>query len=95
MADYFIAKVTVNDAEAYAEYGKRFYAVFEKYNGTVLAADGDYEVLEGECGVDKLVIVSFPNAADLKAWYHSPEYQELVAVRAAASDAEVLLVHGV
>lgn len=94
MADYFVAKITVNDAEAYSEYGKRFQAVFEKYNGTVLAADGDYEVLEGECGVDKLVIISFPSAADLKAWYDSPEYQELVAVRARASDAEVLLVHG-
>lgn len=94
MADYFVAKITVNDAEAYAEYGKRFGAVFEKYNGTVLAADGDYEVLEGECGVDKLVIISFPSATDLKAWYDSAEYQELVAIRARASDAEILLVHG-
>ena len=94
MADYFIAKVTVNDAAAYEEYGNRFHAVFETYNGRVLAADGDYEVLEGECGADKLVIISFPSAADLKAWYDSPEYQELVAIRAAASDAEVLLVHG-
>ena len=94
MADYFIAKITVNDAEVFGEYGKRFSGVFEKYNGTVLAVDGDYEVLEGTCGADKLVIISFPDAADLKAWYDSPEYQELVALRARASDAEVLLVHG-
>ena len=94
MADYFIAKITINDAEAYGEYGKRFYAVFEKYNGKVLAVDGDYEVLEGECGADRLVIIEFPSAADLRAWYDSPEYQELVTLRAAASDAEILLVHG-
>ncbi len=94
MADYFIAKITINDAETYGEYGKRFYPVFETYNGKVLAVDGDYEVLEGECSADRLVIIEFPSAADLRAWYDSPEYQELVALRAQASDAEVLLVHG-
>ena len=69
-----------------------FYGVFDKRK--VLAVDHDYEVLEGEWSADHTVILEFPNKADLKAWYESPEYQELLTVRASASDANIVLIHG-
>ena len=94
MAAYFVAMIEVHDAETYAEYGKRFYGIFDKYNGKVLAIDNDVEVLEGEWPAKRTVIIEFPSADDLKVWYDAPEYQELVALRASASTGNVVLVRG-
>ena len=94
MAAYFVARVEIHDAEAFGAYAKRFGPVFAKYNGKVLAADAGFEVLEGEVTADRLVIIEFPDEADFKAWYRAPEYQELVALRAGASSADVVLLHG-
>ena len=94
MTVYFVANIDVTDPNVYGEYGKLFYGVFEKFKGKVLAVDREYEVLEGEWSADQSVILEFPTKADLKAWYESAEYQELVAMRASASDADVVLIHG-
>jgi uncharacterized protein (DUF1330 family) len=94
MAVYFIANIDVNDAAVYGEYGKLFYGVFDKYKGKVLAVDREYEVLEGKWSADHTVILEFPTKADLKAWYESAEYQELVALRTTASDADIVVIQG-
>jgi uncharacterized protein (DUF1330 family) len=40
------------------------------------------------------VIISFPDEAALKAWYESPGYQRLRAIRNRASQGVVIMVHG-
>lgn len=94
MSVYFIANIHVTDPEVYGEYGKRFYEVFEKYKGKVLAVDRDYEVLEGEWTADHTVILEFSSKADCKDWYESAEYQELIALRVSAADGDVVLLQG-
>jgi uncharacterized protein (DUF1330 family) len=94
MAVYFIANIDVTDPEVYGEYGKQFYEVFEKYKGKVLAVDHDYEVLEGEWTAGHTVILEFPTKADCKAWYDSPAYQELKAMRVSSSNGDVVIIQG-
>jgi uncharacterized protein (DUF1330 family) len=94
MSVYFIANIDVTDPAVYGEYGKRFYEVFEKYKGKVLALDQDYEVLEVEWTADHTVILEFPTKADLKEWYELPAYQELIAMRTSASNGDVVLLQG-
>jgi len=41
---------------------------------------------------ERVVVIEFPNMAALNAWYQSPEYQPLIALRqAAASDVLITL----
>ena len=68
--------------------------MFEKYEGRVLAADSDYDVLAGKMDAGRVVILEFPSDEALKRWYYSPEYQETVKLREKAADATIVLVHG-
>ena len=41
------------------------------------------------------MIIEFPDMAALKAWYNSPEYQRLIALRhACTSDEDMLITLG-
>jgi uncharacterized protein (DUF1330 family) len=58
-----------------------------------LTKDGCHKVLEdGHWQPDRVVIIEFPDMAALNAWYNSPEYQPLIALRrASTSDLEMLI----
>lgn len=49
MTVYAIAQLKVTDRAAYDRYQARFFDVFRKYNGRLLAADEHPRVLEGTC----------------------------------------------
>ena len=94
MKAYYVAQITIRDADLYKEVQSRFPGVFEKYEGRVLAADSSYDVLAGKMNAGRIVILEFPSDEALKRWYYSPEYQETVKVREQAADADIVLVHG-
>lgn len=95
MPAYYLAQMTIKDAELYQLAQSRFPAVFEKYRGRVLAADSDFEVLEGHFDGSRVVIIEFQTEEDLRAWYFSPEYQETVAIRKRAANANIIIAHGI
>ena len=95
MKAYYVAELRITDREKYAAVRARFPDVFQKYNGTVLAADSDFEVLDGKRGGNRVVIIEFPSAEELRRWYFSAEYQETVKLRKTAADANIILVHGI
>jgi len=53
------------------------------------------EVLEGDWTPKRLVILEFPDVATLKAWYHSPEYQELLELRKRTATSDFVIVEGI
>ena len=91
---YVIARVTVTDPEAYAEYVKAASEAIRRYGGRPLARGGAYEALEGEAR-GRNVILEFESLEQAKRYYHSPEYQAAKATREGAGFAEIVAVEGV
>ena len=94
MPVYALAQLTITDRAAYQRYQERFMGVFARYRGRVLASDEHPVVLEGTWTHQKVVLLSFPDEAELAAWGGSPEYQEIARDRKAGAAAVVLMVRG-
>jgi uncharacterized protein (DUF1330 family) len=94
MSVYFVAQIRIHDMEEYQKYLDGVDTVFAKFKGEYLAVDENPEVLEGEWGYSRMVIIRFPNEYELKRWYESPEYRKINIHRLAAADGLAMLVKG-
>ena len=68
--------------------------VWNKFNGQILAITESPTVLEGDWPYVRNVLLSFPSAEDMNAWYRSPEYQELAKYRHGSSTAHAVVLNG-
>jgi uncharacterized protein (DUF1330 family) len=91
---YAIAQLRFTDRAAYDRYQARFMDVFRQYRGTLLAADERPQIVEGSWDREKVVLMSFPDEAEFRAWSESPQYQNISKDREAGADSVVLLVKG-
>ncbi len=94
MTVYAIVQLKMTDRAAYDRYQARFFDVFKKFSGRLLSADDNPAVLEGAWDRDRVVLMSFPDAAAFHAWANSPEYLEIAKDRKAGADGIVLLAKG-
>ena len=90
---YIIARVTVEDEEAYKLYGKETVVAAAKYGARALARGGRSEALEGEAR-PRNVILEFDSYDQAKAYYYSPEYQAARQHRIGKSIMESVVVEG-
>ena len=95
MPAYLIANVEVTDPVGYEEYRRLAPAAIAAHGGRYLARGGATTVLEGEFTPHRLVILEFPDMARLKAFYDSPEYQPLVAMRNRNARSSLVAIEGV
>jgi uncharacterized protein (DUF1330 family) len=90
---YWIARVTVNNAEMYPDYIRATVPALQKYGGRFLARGGRHEAMEGEARA-RNVIIEFDSFEQAAACYHSPEYQAAAAIRQRCADGEIVVVEG-
>ncbi|WP_259782565.1 DUF1330 domain-containing protein [Aestuariispira ectoiniformans] len=64
------------------------------FEGRFIVHGGAKSVVEGTWPGD-LIIVEFPSKSAAQAWYASPAYQRILALRANNSDGDVAIVEGV
>lgn len=95
MPAYILANVDVTDPEAYAEYRKGVGASLEPFGGRFLVRAGKAEALEGALVPKRVVVIEFPDYERAKAWWDSPGYRELRALRQRASRGDLIVVEGV
>jgi uncharacterized protein (DUF1330 family) len=95
MSCYTIVHLTVTDPAKFAEYARQVPATIEKWGGEYLVRGGHCTVLEGEMADDRHVVGRFPDRATAEGWYHSPEYQEILKIRLAASTGTLIMVDGI
>lgn len=95
MAAYLIADVDITDDEAFEEYRREVPATEARYGGRYLGRGGATTVLEGDWEPHRLVIVEFPDMASLMAWYTSPEYSRLKAIRERSARTRIIAFEGV
>ena len=94
MPAYVFANIEVTDPVLYEEYRKGVPATIAQYGGRYVARGGAAEGLEGGYAPKRVVILEFPSVERAKAWWDSPEYRPLRALRQRASRGDLLLVEG-
>jgi uncharacterized protein (DUF1330 family) len=94
MAAYVISEVEPRDAALFAQYRSLAPATIERYGGRYIVRGGAAELVEGAPPPKTIVIVEFPNMAQAREWYRSPEYAEALKVRAGALERRLVFVEG-
>lgn len=94
MTAYVIADVEVLDPAGYEAYRQQVPATIAAYGGRYLARGGATTVLEGGWSPRRCVILEFPSMAQLKAWWDSPEYQPLRAIRERTTRSNLVATEG-
>lgn len=94
MAGYFIAQVQVESRDVYQQYVDGVFPILRQYDGEVLVAHDDVDVLEGAWNPQRTLVIKFPSVERAKEWYESPEYQEHMQLRHQASQANAIIVKG-
>jgi uncharacterized protein (DUF1330 family) len=94
MSAYVIADVEVLDSAAYEEYRQQVPATIAAFGGRYLVRGGALTVLEGDWSPKRCVILEFPSMAQLKAWYDSPAYVPLRAIRERTTKSRLVMVEG-
>jgi len=84
----------VLDRVGYETYRQQVPATIAAYGGRYLARGGATEVLEGSWSPRRCVILEFPSMAQLKAWWDSPEYQPLRAIRERTTRSHLVATEG-
>jgi uncharacterized protein (DUF1330 family) len=95
MSAYLFANVEITDPEAYEEYQRYVPSIIAAYGGRYLVRGGSVQRLEGDMPASRLVILEFPDMAQLKAFYNSPEYSPLLITRQHAASSNLLAIEGV
>jgi uncharacterized protein (DUF1330 family) len=90
---YWIGHVSVNDPAAYEAYRAANAVAFAKYGGRFLVRGGVQDVVEGQMR-PRSVVIEFPNMAQARACYVSPEYQAAMALRLPVSLVDLCIVEG-
>jgi len=65
-----------------------------QYGGRFLVRGGATELVEGEPEPKRIVILEFADAAAVKRWYHSPEYQKILPGRLENASCRAFIVEG-
>lgn len=91
---YWMAMVSITDAEHYKDYIAANAAAFEKFGARFLVRGGKSEFPEG-FPATRTVILEFDSYDRALACYHSAEYRAALDIRRAAATAHFAIVEGV
>ncbi|GCE45375.1 uncharacterized protein (DUF1330 family) [Thermosporothrix hazakensis] len=95
MSVYFIVDVKITDPKAYEEYRKQVQPTLDLYGGKFLVRGGKTWTIEGDWDPERIVIAEFQDEQHFRAWYDSPEYSKVRAIRFSASTSRGILVQGI
>ncbi|MEU7316675.1 DUF1330 domain-containing protein [Streptomyces sp. NPDC007083] len=95
MAAYAIARLLNREIHPdLVTYVERIQASLDPYRGRFLVHGGAPEVVEGSWD-GGVAVIEFPDRETARAWYASPAYQELLPLRTAHIDGDVIIAEGV
>ena len=94
MSVYSISSITVKDWDTYREYMKHVPAIIEKYGGRYLVRGGEIISDDTSWQPERVVILEFPDLAQMKAFRDSDEYKPVGELRHKEADTEGYVVAG-
>jgi uncharacterized protein (DUF1330 family) len=95
MAAYLLAQLTVHDPESFGRYREAVAPLVDRFGGRYRVRGGAIDVLEGDLGAERLVVIEFQSRDAARLFYDSPEYQQILPLRQRAADGSVVIVEGV
>ncbi|MEL7299062.1 MAG: DUF1330 domain-containing protein [Pseudomonadota bacterium] len=90
---YWIAHVTVDDADAYEHYKAANAAPFAEYGARFLVRAGAQDVPEGAAR-PRTVVIEFPTIEAARACFASESYQAAKAIRDPIATSDLVIVEG-
>ena len=81
MPAYFVAELDITNAAGIEAYRTAVPATLAQYGGRFVVRGGATELVEGGPEPKRIVILEFADAAAIKRWYNSPEYQKILPNR--------------
>lgn len=104
MAAYLIVhRYEITDPQGLKRYSQGINDTIAKFGGRVAVRADKFKVFEGNWHTgheadaeqpERITVLEFPDMAKLEAWYNSPEYAELKAIRQRSSKSDVAAVDG-
>jgi uncharacterized protein (DUF1330 family) len=98
MPAYLIAEHTITDTGKFEEYRTKVAPMIAKFGGKYLTKGGSHRIFEKKDNAvwqpERVVIIEFPDRAALNAWYNSPDYQPLIALRRGAARDMLIALDG-
>ena len=82
MSAYLVVEHKITDPAKFEEYRLKVGPMLAKHGGRYLTKGSSHEMPEGgHWSPERVVIIEFPDMTSLNAWYTSPEYKPLIALR--------------
>ncbi|MBL8417315.1 MAG: DUF1330 domain-containing protein [Dechloromonas sp.] len=91
MSACVIGHITVKDEEKWAEYRAQVPATLAPWGAELLFRGQRAGILAGQHEHVDTVVIRFPDADTVDAWYDSPEYQALIPLRQQAADLDLIV----
>ena len=94
MSVYVIVQGKVENRGLLDQYVAKAGPAIKSYQGRTIAFDEEPEVVEGAIEHPRTVIVEFPSMTAFRAWYDSPEYQEILPLRLKSTPGTLIVAKG-
>ena len=94
MPAYVFFDVVSVHPERMTGYRDKALASLQAFGGKMVAATDNIEVREGNWHPNRIVMLEFPNMERARAWYESPQYQEVLPIRLSANQDRMVMFEG-
>ena len=91
MSACVIGHITVKDEEKWAQYRAQVPSTLVPWGAELLFRGQRAGILAGQHEHVDTVVIRFPDADTVDAWYNSPEYQALIPLRQQAADLDLVV----
>jgi len=91
---YMVICIDVHDADGMEPYAGAAMPVLAAFQARVLVATDRTELEDGTWPRGRAVLIEFPSMEQARAFWSSPDYEPLKAMRTAVSDADIILIEG-
>jgi uncharacterized protein (DUF1330 family) len=91
---YLVANAIATDPGRYVEYQQKVPAIVAKYGGKYLTRAGAMHPVEGDLGLERMVIVEFESLDVARQFYESAEYAPLLKLRKETTRSQVAFIEG-
>jgi uncharacterized protein (DUF1330 family) len=94
MTVYVIIEVEVKDPDLYAEYVDQVPAVIARYGGRYLVRGGKVTPLSPAWQPERLIVIEFDRAEQMRRCFSSAEYAALAPLREGSTVSRAVIVEG-
>jgi uncharacterized protein (DUF1330 family) len=90
-----IVEIEVKAERVYAEYVDKVRAIVEKHGGRYRVRGGSVTPLSGDWNPERMIVIEFESAEQVRRCLGSPEYLELAPLREQSTVSRGIVVDGI